>query len=251
MLIDWFTVIAQIINFLILVFLLRRFLYGPIVKMMNERRERIESDITAAERKRQEAREEISLYRRKNEELDAQREELLDQAKQAADTERRRLLAEAREEVETARTRWQQALEEEKETFLLDLRRRIGEHSYRVMRQALTDLADAELEEKITAVFLRRIADLPDKERNLLLEDADSDKSSLAVLTAFELPDAVRQEITAQLSWLASDGRDLQFNLNPDLIAGLELQAAGHKVAWSLDSYLDELEEEMREELVV
>ena len=37
MLIDWFTVAAQAINFLILVLLLRRFLYGPIVKAMDDR----------------------------------------------------------------------------------------------------------------------------------------------------------------------------------------------------------------------
>jgi F-type H+-transporting ATPase subunit b len=250
-LIEPFTVIAQIVNFLILVFLLRRFLYGPIVKMMNERRERIEADLTAAERKRQEARAEIETYQRKNEELDAQREELLDQAKQAADSERHRLLTAAREEAETSRARWRQALEEEKETFLLDLRRRIGEHSYRVMRRALTDLADAELEERITAVFLRRLSELSDKEKDLLLENSNSGKGSLAVHTAFELPDAARKEIAAQLSWLSDNGRNLQFSLNPDLIGGLELQAAGHKVAWSLDSYLDELEEEMRKELVV
>ena len=240
MLIDWFTVVAQIINFLILVFLLRRFLYRPIVTMMANRRERIEADLAAAERKREEAREEIETYRSKNEELDEQRQSLLQEAKEAADSERLRLLSEAREEVEKARNRWQQALDEEKEAFLLDLRQHVGEHSYQVMRRALVDLADTELEERITAVFLRRLTELDADERQLLQQASGA---NWTIQSAFELPPERRDEIRRQLAEALDYEGDLQFHRNSDLICGLELQSPDHKVAWTIDSYLDELEE--------
>ena len=52
MLINWFTVAAQIVNFLILVALLKRFLYGPIVAAMSAREGRIAAQLTEAQRKK-------------------------------------------------------------------------------------------------------------------------------------------------------------------------------------------------------
>ena len=66
MLIDWFTVIAQIINFLVLVALLKRFLYGRIIKAMDQREEKIAFRLADAERKRNEAEQEAQAYRKKN-----------------------------------------------------------------------------------------------------------------------------------------------------------------------------------------
>ena len=244
MLIEWFTVVAQIINFLILVFLLRRFLYRPIVTMMANRRERIEADLAATERKREEAREEIETYRRKNEELDEQRQSLLQEAKESAESERHRLLAEAREEVEKARSRWQQALDEEKEAFLLDLRQHVGEHSYQVMRRALAELADSELEERIAAVFLRRLTDLGAEQRQLLQH---ANGANWTIQSAFELSPDTRDQIRRQLAEALDYEGDLHFSRNSDLICGLELQTPDHKVAWTIGSYLDELEEAARQ----
>lgn len=240
MLIDWFTVLAQIVNFLILVFLLHRFLYNPILNAMAQREQRIADDLETAERKRREAREEIESYRQKKAELDDQRQELLRQAEEDAKEKRHDLLQKARTETEELRTRWQQAIEQEKAAFLADLRQRVSRETYRVMRRALADMADVALEARMVAVFLERLHDLPDAEREALAgETADSWK----VNSAFDLPDDSREAIEqAVADELGHNGR-LAFNTQSDLIAGIELVAAGHKVAWSLDSYLDSLEE--------
>ena len=61
--IDWFTVSAQIINFLILVFLLKRFLYGPVIRAMDKREEAIAGRLKDAGQKQEEAQKEIDRYR--------------------------------------------------------------------------------------------------------------------------------------------------------------------------------------------
>ena len=55
MLIDWFTVLAQIINFLILIYLLKRFLYGPIIRAMEEREKKMVADQDRAKNAEKEA----------------------------------------------------------------------------------------------------------------------------------------------------------------------------------------------------
>jgi F-type H+-transporting ATPase subunit b len=240
LLIDWFTVLAQIVNFLILVFLLHRFLYNPILNAMAQREQRIADDLETAERKRREAREEIDSYRQKKAELDEKRQELLRQAEEDAEEKRRDLLQKARVETDEIRTRWQQAIEQEKESFLADLRRRVGEETYRVIRSALADMADVALEERIVTVFLERLGDLSESDQQAVAaETADSWK----INTAFDLPDERRKEIEQVVKGEMGHNGRLHFNTQPDLIAGIELVAAGHKVAWSLDSYLDNLEE--------
>jgi F-type H+-transporting ATPase subunit b len=146
-LINWFTVSAQIVNFLVLVYLLKRFLYKPIVKAMDERDRRIASRLEEAEQREEAARQEQDQYHEKNKEIHSQREILLSQIKEDVETQRKELVSEARHQVDGLRTNWYHALEREKEAFLQDLRERTGKHICDIARRALKDLSNVELEQ--------------------------------------------------------------------------------------------------------
>ena len=73
MIVDWFTVAAQAINFLILVWLLKRFLYLPILNAIDAREKRIADEITDANARKAEAQKERDEFQRRNEEFDLQR----------------------------------------------------------------------------------------------------------------------------------------------------------------------------------
>lgn len=97
MLVDWFTLVAQIVNFLILVWLLKRFLYKPVLHAIDEREKRIARELADAAAKQTEARKERDEFQHKNEEFARQRAALLSQAMDEAKTERQRLFEEARQ----------------------------------------------------------------------------------------------------------------------------------------------------------
>src|SRR5450631_2538240 len=96
MLIDWFTVAAQVVNFLILVWLLKRFLYRPILDAIDAREKQIAKELADADAKKAEAQKERDEFQRKNEEFDQQRAALLTKATDEANAERQRLLDETR-----------------------------------------------------------------------------------------------------------------------------------------------------------
>src|ERR1035437_2718162 len=96
MLIDWFTVAAQAVTFLILVWLMKRFLYKPILHAIDEREKRIATELANADAKKAEAQKEHDEFERKNAEFDQQRAALLSKATDEAKAERQRLLDEAR-----------------------------------------------------------------------------------------------------------------------------------------------------------
>lgn len=254
MLIDWFTVIAQIVNFLVLVFLLRYFLYGPIIRAMDAREARIAEDLEAAERKRKEAAEEIAAYQEKNRELEATRDKWLNEAKEEAETRRKELTKKARQEVNEAKERWYAALEQEKEAFLQALRQRVGRESYAILQRALADLADEELDKQIIAVFERRLNELDEEARREIGDALAEESEEIVIHSAHDLPEEMRQRLVEAAASLHTDSNNqlpINFQTNPDLIGGLEMRAAGYKIAWSLADYLESLEESVNEALQI
>jgi len=109
-LINWFTVIAQIANFLILVALLKYLLYNRIIKAMDERERKIQVRLKEAEEKEQAAEREVQSLREKNRDFDEKREYMLEQAKKEADARRKELIQEARQAATNLRLVWQEAL---------------------------------------------------------------------------------------------------------------------------------------------
>jgi F-type H+-transporting ATPase subunit b len=245
-LIDWFTVAAQIVNFLILVGLLKYFLYGRIIRAMDQREEKIAARLSEAQEREQEAADERRHFQARQAELAQQQDDILNQARQEADSERRKLLEEAREEVEAVKARWYEALEREKNTFLQDLRQRAGRQVYTITRQALADLATADLELQIVEAFCRRLQEQPPEKRRELTEILQQGAEA-TIISAFVLPEEAKQKIEDILKDYLKDGAALRYQTSPEVISGIELKAPGHKVAWSLDHYLAELEAETRE----
>src|SRR5580698_7959913 len=110
MLIDWFTVGAQALNFIILVWLLRRFLYKPILNAVDAREQLIARELADAEGKKAEAQKERDAFERKNEEFNHQRTDLLINATGEAKAERQRLLDDAHKAADEVSAKRQQAL---------------------------------------------------------------------------------------------------------------------------------------------
>ncbi len=245
MLIDWFTVIAQIINFLILVALLKYFLYGRIIQAMDQREARIAARLAEAEQRQQEAEEERRHYKAKMDDLEHQQGDILAQARHEADSERKKLLDEAREEVEAARSRWYEAIDREKTTFLQDLGQRAGRHIYHITRRALADLATTDLEQQIVEAFCRRLTGLPAEKRRELVESLKSG-TEVTITSAFALPEEAKQKIEIILRANLQDGPEIRYQTSPEVISGIELKVPGHKIAWSLEQYLADLEAETR-----
>src|ERR1022692_4435567 len=146
MLIDWFTVAAQAINFLILVWLMKRFLYKPILNAIDEREKRIATELANADKKKAEAQKESDEFKHKNEEFDQQRAALLSKATDEAKAERQRLLDEAQTAATAVSSKRQEALRAEELNLRQAIGRRTQQEVFAIARKALTDLATTSLE---------------------------------------------------------------------------------------------------------
>jgi F-type H+-transporting ATPase subunit b len=241
-LINWFTVFAQIVNFLVLVYLLKRFLYKPIVGAMDERERRIAARLKEAEKREEEAGQELQRYEAKNREIDTQRDALVSQIKEDVETQRKELMSEVRDQVDAVQKNWYQAVEREKEAFLQDLLERTSKQTCAVARRALKDLGNAELEYHVIRVFIERLRNLDEGERRAVRELVRQSRQEVTVISAFRVPPEMSREIGKVLQEHISDPINLKFETSPDVICGIELRAHGRKIAWSVRDYLEGLE---------
>lgn len=240
--IDWLTVVAQIVNFLLLVWLLKRFLYQRVIDAMERREARIESRLEDARAREAEAESEAESFREKSAALEREREQQLEEAREEAKGEKRRLVEEARNEVEGLRDRWVGELRREQDEFRKKLKSELAAAVATAARSALSDLADSSLEQRVVDVLLERIEDeLPAEERDALLDSEEP----LKIISAFELDEAARERLRQGLD--APGG--LEFSVDASLGFGIVIRAPDHKLEWTADAYLEELEARLMEVL--
>lgn len=247
--IDWFTFAAQIINFLILVALLRWLLYGPIVRAMKRREDKIASRLEEADQKREEAEEKVQEYQEKSREIDQQREQILKEARHEAHEEHQRLLKEAKEEIDRRREQWQDALRREQEDFLAELRRQAGELGLHATRHTLSQLADAELEQRMCEAFVSRLEQLESEQREEILHHLGNGDAEVLVRSAFDVPDKQRQQLSETIRNSFDVDAEISFDRSDDMICGLELDVGGYNFGWNVKDFLRDLEAEFSQRL--
>ncbi|MGD0491282.1 MAG: F0F1 ATP synthase subunit delta [Steroidobacteraceae bacterium] len=242
MLIDWFTVGAQALNFIILVWLLKRFLYKPILNAVDGREKRIAAELADADAKRTEAQRERDEFQRKSKEFDQQRAALLTKATNEAKAERDRLLDDARRSADALSAKRQEALRTDAHNLNRDIRRRTQQEVFAIARKALTDLAATSLDERMCEVFTRRLRTIEGKAKESLGEALKTASEPALLRSAFDLPATQRAAIQKALNETFSAEVHVRFETAPDLVGGVELRSNGLKIAWNIADYLSSLE---------
>ena len=242
MLIDWFTVGAQALNFIILVWLLKRFLYGPILRAVDARERKVAAELADADSKKAEATLERDEFQRKNAEFEQRRAALLAQATEEAKAAGQRLREEARKAVDTETAKRREGMQNDAINLSRALGQRMQEEVFGVARKALIDLAAASLEERMSDVFCTRLRLLDGKTKEELGTALKAASAPAVVRTAFDLATAQRAALQQAINETFSADIRVGFQTAPDLIAGIELTTNGHKLAWSIADYLASLE---------
>jgi len=242
MLIDWFTVGAQVLNFLILVWLMKRYLYKPIIKAIDAREKRIAAELADADAKKAEAQKEREEFQHKNQEFDQQHDALLKKATDEAGAERQRLLEEARQDADSLLAKRRDALTREQQTLNDDIIRWTQKQVFAISRKALADLSGANLENRMTEAFIQRLRGLAGAGKEQLETALKTSKQPALVRSAFDLPPEQQAAIQKAINETFSADIHIQFETLTELVSGIELSANGQKVAWSIAEYLASLE---------
>lgn len=241
MLIDWFTVVAQALNFGVLIWLMKRFLYKPVLDAIDARENHIAAELADAAAKQAEARHERDEFEARNAAFDQQRTDLLARATDAARAEGQRLIDEAARAAEATATKRRSLLAGEAAALNVAIGLRTRQEVFAIVRETLADLATVELEERVCEVFIGRLRALDGPARDRLGEAIGTSKDGALVRSAFGLPPAQQAAIGTALNTMFPARIALRFEIAPDLVAGIELVVNGQKLDWNIARYVEAL----------
>jgi F-type H+-transporting ATPase subunit b len=242
MLIDWFTVGAQALNFLILVWLMKRFLYKPVLQAIDAREKRVAAELAEAAAKKTEAEKLKAELESQLANVDQQRAALLKKATDEAAVEGQRLIGVARKAADALTAKRKETLRADAQTLGQAIERRTKDEVFAIARKALADLATTSLEERLGEVFTRRLHDMGGKEKDALASALKAASNAAIVRSAFDLPPEERAKVQYAINVAISADVHLRFETAPDLVCGIELSTNGMKVGWSIKDYLSSLD---------
>jgi len=245
MLIDWFTVGAQVLNFVILVWLLKRFLYKPVLNAIDAREKRIAAELADAAALKAASKKEHDEFQSKNQAFDAERSGLLSKATDEARVARERLLADAHRDADSLRVQQDEAMRSDQVKLGREITRLAAREVFGIARKALKDLAAADLEERMGEVFTRHLRELDGKTRESLASALKTSSEPAVVRSTFEMPAKERDTIQNALNETFSAEVRIRFETAPNTISGVELTVSGQKLAWSIAEYLTQLDQKL------
>ncbi|MEO5995709.1 MAG: hypothetical protein ABIN89_03310 [Chitinophagaceae bacterium] len=240
--INWFTVIAQVINFLILVWLLKKFLYKPILNAVNEREKNIRDQLKDAVDEKAAAQKDQDDLKKQHEEFDQQKKALMDKAVADANTEKQKIIDGAKTEANTLRINMEKAAKEKQDNDNQEIVEKTQKQVFAITKKALTTIASINLEEQSANTFIKRLKELKDDEEKQFIDAFKSNSNTVIVRSAFELPGKQQGEINDAVNEILDIKTTLQFKTTPEIISGIELSTNGYKLSWSFSEYLNSLE---------
>lgn len=242
--INWFTVIAQIVNFLILVWLLKRFLYKPVLDAIDAREKKIASQLEDAATKKAEAKRDKDLFRQKNETFDKERAEKMNEVHEQIDSEKQRLFEEVRKESTVLRSKFEESLKQQEQEITDRLKRKTKDAVFEIAKKTLSDLADVNLEQQVVTVFIEKIRSLDGAAKTKFIDALKNNEGSVTVKSVFELSMSSKQELEKAMEKITEKQNDFQYQLEPELVSGIKIETASYQLSWTIDSYLDALKKE-------
>lgn len=247
--IDWFTVTAQALNFIVLVWLLKRFLYGPILQAVDAREKRVAAELADAAAKQSEARHERDDFARKNAEFDQQRETQLAKVQVQASDEHSRLLEKARADALAWSARRLASLRAEAQQQGQVIRGQVQQEVFAIARKTLQDLASDGLEQRVCTVFGEQLRHMDAAQHDALVTALDTGGAPIQVRSAFALAPGQRDAVEAALREALARDVPVHYSPNLDLVCGIELLGDGYKIGWNINDYLDAMEQQLAQHL--
>ena len=228
---DWTTFVLEIINFLVLVWLLRHFLYRPVLAMIEQRRRAVQKTLDDAQKAREEAGALLADYQTRNTQWQAEQAKRREALDSELDAERQRQLDTLRADLAAEQQRQQALRRHEQETYEKAVQSRAAAQSTRFAAQLVHELATPALAERIFDLALKALASLP-PDRVDALQAALADAGTVIVQSTPALSSDQRARLETALSAWATPLPAIRFDEAAELVCGLRIGIG----AWELDA---------------
>lgn len=229
---NWSTFVLEIINFLVLVWLLSRFLYRPVMNVIDKRRHSIQQKLNEADSVRSDAETLRDKYRDRLAEWEREKSDAMKQLRDDLEKERKRLTDELHLELEEERKRAgilnQRQMEEEKRNM-----EREALHQAAVFSAALLErLAGPELESGIIDLVIDDMGTLSPEKQQSLKEDFNRINKDILITSVYPITEDKKNRLEQKLGEIKGGAVHCTYSRDPALITGLRIRIG----SWLLEA---------------
>jgi F-type H+-transporting ATPase subunit b len=217
---DFWTLLFQIINFAVLLFILKRVLYKPLKEIMEKRRSIIEKNISEAEKIKEEALEIHARNQLEMEKLKELKKELTDKMKEEVEAERAVILADAEKEAQKLIEKKQVLFDTEKRRIEAELKNQALEIVETFCTRLLRDISNEDVHRTLFTKFKAEIPRITEDIKNAYGDD----EIKIELLSPYPLSEADIKEIENELATRLNKEISSKAVLDAGLIGGLKMR---------------------------
>lgn len=237
--IDWWTLALQAINFLVLVWLLSRFLYRPVREVIEKRKRLADQAFSEAEEEKKKAEQARQRFEEARDALARERQELLKRTHEDLEKERRRALDRARQEADELLRDARRTIEKERQGALADVRRQVSEMAVALAAEILRESQAEAGPDGVLERLQAQLEGLPDQEKEQLLADLAQEDGYLEIVTPKPLEPQQRAAWAGRLEASLGVAGKVRFSADPEILGGAELRFPHAVLKWTWSDQLD------------
>ena len=241
---DWWSFALQTINFAILVWLLHRFLYRPVLRLIEARRSEIDKQFINVKAAQDEVKSQAAEIKAERAKIGAEREQAIKTATQQAEGLARARKAQAEKEAAALMDGARKTLANEREQALTEARRSALDLAAQMTRRLIESMPIEKRADAWLDLIEKYFDHLPEHERSMLIAQL-AGEAAVTVLTATPLPEASKQAWREGLRKILGDEAAIDFAMDLQLIAGVELHFPQAILRFSLQGTLSSLRSEL------
>ncbi|MCP8617442.1 F0F1 ATP synthase subunit B [Salirhabdus salicampi] len=156
---NWGDMLAQLFVFIILLALLRKFAWGPLMKVMKDREDHIASEIDTAEKNRAESERLANEAQEKLKETRQQAQEVIETAKQTAKEQEKSIINTARQEAERIKETARKEIEQEKDKAIQALQDQVASLSVRIASKVIEKELSENDQEQLINEYIKEVGE--------------------------------------------------------------------------------------------
>ncbi len=218
---NWSTFLLEILNFLVLLWILKRFLYKPVLDTIAKRQAGIQQTLADAQTLRADAQALQSQYENRLKQWNEERETARENLRREINEERERLMLALQDSLSQEREKARVVDEKERYDTLRQFQEASLELGARFVARLLDDLSGPDLECRLFDMTLRQLDTLPEGRLNAIRMACEETPEEAEVATAFPLCPQRRDQLAEKLSTLLGLPVSCRFVEDSQLLAGL------------------------------
>jgi len=220
---NWSTFVLEIINFLILIWILKRFLYKPVLDVIARRQASIQKDVSDAQTLHEKAIAMEEEYNNRLTEWKNERNKLFIALKSEIDAERQKRLKELQIRLEEEQEKSNMIEQHKLETLRLNLQEKAFVQGAQFSSRVLAEAAGPEVEKNLLSFFLKEFSSLPPEQLDKLHDCAAVKTDRILVTSAYPIESDTRSQLEQAITNKLKVNAPFHYEQDQGLLAGVRI----------------------------